>query len=292
MCCGFTSCKQRPSLGCVRSIPGLCLPLGSSTRTHRPGKCTLYHTYYPSPCTALSLSQQHCSPNSSVPPPLSAQWCSWPHPASDHCSDFLVAGWHWWQGSTGCILLAWCLSTFHSLLLPPARPQSMCHPPQKPAASPACSRGHPSRASGWPHCQECPSQWSHREAPSKSREWLSHWGWGILPPMPTHSSACRARQWKGGLTLLAHPLPLPISASPPICMVRGKARCNVWIVIVSSFSWSCSVVLIPVISRRIIPFHLVSARSCQRPVLLSKKEITEEYLSKWRKKLQKEMIRK
>lgn len=60
----------------------------------------------------------------------------------------------WWQGGTGRTLLAWHLSTFRSLPLP----RSVCHLPQKPAGSPACPRGHPSRASGWPRSLECPSQ--------------------------------------------------------------------------------------------------------------------------------------
>lgn len=137
----------------------------------------------------------------------------------------MVAGWHWSHPPglasqhISVPSLAACQATER---VPPA-PEASLHHLRGPEAAWARHRA-------WLHSQECPSQRWRREAPSKLREQPSRQVWGILPPMPTRRGACGAKQGRGGSTLLAHPLPLPIGVSPPVCTVHGKAGCDMWIV--------------------------------------------------------------
>lgn len=138
-----------------------------------------------------------------------------------HLLAALMAGWHWWQGGTGRTLLAWCLSTFHSLPLPPARLWSVCHPPQKPSVSPACGVGLALQP-GAPK----PAVTQRGTGQAKGPALTMDLGDSAPPCPPTVVPG----RWEG-----AQPCQHILCLSPPVCTVCGKAGCNTGTGFVSSF---------------------------------------------------------
>lgn len=82
------------------------------------------------------------------------------------------------------VLAPWHLSTFPSLPLLPARPRSVCHPPQKPTASPACPWGCPSRASGSAPQPGVPKPVVTQRDIKQAQGAAPTSGLGVLPHMP------------------------------------------------------------------------------------------------------------